>query len=209
MERVIQVLLVDDHPLMLAGLKAVIGDWEEFTVAGTASGGREAVEQNKRLRPDLIIMDMRLPELSGPEAIRKIKKEFPKVRILAFSAYRDEDTAANAVHAGCDGFLLKTVDPEKLRASLLSIVGGIHVFDESIMASLREPAATREMQKFTGRELEILRCLCQGMTNPEIAGQLGLRAGTVKNLMTLLFSKTNCSSRSQLVRYAITHHIAD
>lgn len=122
---------------------------------------------------------------------------------------RAEQTAANAIHAGCDGFLLKTVDPQKLHASLLSIVGGIHVFDESVMASLREPAAARDVQRFSGRELEILRFLCQGMTNPEIAEQLGLKAGTVKNLITLLFSKTNCSSRSQLVRYAVTHHVVE
>ena len=209
MERKIQVLLVDDHPLMIMGLKAAIEGWEEFGVAGTAQDGREAVEQNKRLRPDLIIMDMRMPGISGPEAACTIKKDFPKVRILAFTACADRKTAADAVHAGCDGFLLKTVGPQKLRSSLLAVAGGIHVFDESVMEALREPPVSKEVQKFSARELEILRFLCRGLTNPEIAERLDLKAGTVKNLITQLFSKTNCSSRSQLVCYAVTRHIAE
>lgn len=198
----IRILLADDHPLLTAGLKMIIDEWPEFQVAGVAGDGAEAVQLCRSLRPDIVIMDMHMPKLSGAEAIARIRAFLPAVRILALTTFDDAETASDAMAAGCDGFLLKVIDHTKLRASLLSIADGIHVYDDCVITQMRENINGRPSIEFSQRELEILRLLCAGLTNGEIAARLGLRPGTAKNLVSMLLSKTNCISRAQMVRYA-------
>lgn len=205
----IRVLLADDHPIMTEGLKLTISAWDEFEVVGIAADGEAAVAMNRSLSPDLIILDMQMPRLSGPEAIRQIRKERPGVRTLALTTFDDADTVARAMEAGCNGFLLKVIAPEKLRASLLSIAGGMNVYDEEAMSHLKMNLSQRPEVDFTPRELEILGYVCRGMTNAEIAEQLGLRPGTIKNMVSLLLSKTGCISRAQLARYAADNRLTD
>ena len=116
----IRVLLADDHPLMTEGLKLTIAGWEEFEVAGTAADGLEAVEQCRALKPDLVILDMQMPKLSGPEAITRIREILPEARIAALTTFDDAQTFEHALEAGCNGFFLKVIDPEKLRACFTS-----------------------------------------------------------------------------------------
>lgn len=198
----IKILLADDHPLLTAGLKMTISEWEEFEVVGIAANGLEAAELCEKLRPDIVIMDMQMPKLSGSEAIEKIKGRIPGVRILAFTTFDDMETVSRAMAAGCDGFLLKVIEAEKLHASLLSIAGGINVYDEEAMANLRKSMRAKPELDFSERELVVLRYVREGLTNAEIAERMGLRSGTVKNMISLLLSKTNCVSRSQLASYA-------
>lgn len=205
----IKVLLADDHPLMTMGLDLAIGGWDEFEVVGIASDGIDAVEQAMQLSPDLIIMDMQMPGLSGAAAIARIKQELPGVRILALTTFDDEETVFQAVNAGCDGFLLKAIDQDRLRASLLSMADGVSVFDKSAVSAMRKGDERGNGLNFTEREREIMHYVCRGMTNIEIASELALRPGTVKNLVSLLLSKTGCVSRAQLVRYAIDRHLVD
>lgn len=207
MSEKIKILLADDHPLLAAGLKMTISEWDEFNVVGIASNGVEAVEMCRELLPNLVIMDMQMPELTGPEAIKQIKAQFPEIRILALTTFDDADTVSNALEVGCDGFLLKVIDPDKLRASLLSVAGGINVYDESAMSQLRKSMKSKTDIEFSKRELEVLRFVCQGMTNAEIANKLALRPGTVKNLISLLLSKTCCISRAQLVSFAAENQL--
>ena len=205
----IKVLLADDHPLLAIGLKMVISEWDEFDVVGIASDGEEAVSLCEALQPDLVIMDMQMPRLSGPEAITQIKAAYPNIRILALTTFDDSKTVSQAMESGCDGFLLKVIEPEKLRASLLSVAGGMGVYDEEVMDQLRKKIAPKSELRFTKREQEILSYVSQGMTNAEIARQLSLRPGTVKNLISLLLSKTNCISRAQLVKFAAENHLVE
>ena len=205
----IKVLLADDHPLLAIGLKMVISEWDEFDVVGIASDGEEAVSLCQALQPDLVIMDMQMPRLSGPEAITQIKTAYPNIRILALTTFDDSKTVSQAMESGCDGFLLKVIEPEKLRASLLSVAGGMGVYDEEVMDQLRKKIAPKSELRFTKREQEILSYVSQGMTNAEIARQLSLRPGTVKNLISLLLSKTNCISRAQLVKFAAENHLVE
>ena len=205
----IKVLLADDHPLLAIGLKMVISEWDEFDVVGIASDGEEAVSLCEALQPDLVIMDMQMPRLSGPEAITQIKTAYPNIRILALTTFDDSKTVSQAMESGCDGFLLKVIEPEKLRASLLSVAGGMGVYDEEVMDQLRKKIAPKSELRFTKREQEILSYVSQGMTNAEIARQLSLRPGTVKNLISLLLSKTNCISRAQLVKFAAENHLVE
>ena len=202
-----RVLLADDHPLMTEGLRLTISGWEEFDVVGVASDGAQAVELGRKLKPDLVILDMQMPKLSGPEVISCLKAERPEMRIVVLTTFDDAETVSQAMQAGCNGFLLKVIEPDKLRNSLLSILGGMNVFDKDVMAHLKQSLAQKEKISFTQRELEMLRLICLGMTNMEIADRLGLRPGTVKNMVSLLLSKTGCISRAQLTRYAVERHL--
>ena len=198
----IKVLLADDHPLMTQGLKLTIGGWEEFEVVGIAADGAEAVQMCQSLEPDIAVLDMQMPKMSGSEAIRRIRKTNPQIRIAALTTFDDAETVREAMDAGCNGFLLKVIEPEKLRSSLLSIAGGLNVYDEEAMSHLKQRIERRGDPEFTAREMEVLGYVCEGMTNAQIAGRIGLRPGTVKNMLSLLLSKTGCVSRAQLARYA-------
>ena len=202
MSEKIKVLLADDHPLMTEGLKLTISAWEEFEVVGIASDGQKMVELSMKLNPNLVIADMQMPKISGPEAVRLIKERLPGVHVMAFTTFSDPETVSEAMKAGCDGFLLKVIEPEKLRVSLLSVAGGLHVYDESAMKQMERSLREETEVSFNRREVEILRYICQGMTNTEIADKLHLRPGTVKNMVSLLLSKSGCISRAQLARYA-------
>ena len=202
MNKKIRIVLADDHPIMTEGLKLTISSWEEFEVIGIASDGEKAVEMSVKLLPDLVITDMQMPKLSGAEIIKRLKEKIPGIRILAFTTFSDAETVSRAVKAGCDGFLLKVIEPEKLRASLLSIANGLNVYDEDVMNQMKKSLKEKSKVVFSNREQEIIRYICQGMTNAEIADKLHLRPGTVKNIVSLLLSKCGCISRAQLVKYA-------
>ena len=202
MNKKIRIVLADDHPIMTEGLKLTISSWEEFEVIGIASDGEKAVEMSVKLLPDLVITDMQMPKLSGAEIIKRLKEKIPGIRILAFTTFSDAETVSRAVKAGCDGFLLKVIEPEKLRASLLSIASGLNVYDEDVIKQMKKGLKEEPGVVFSKREQEIVRYICQGMTNAEIADKLHLRPGTVKNIVSLLLSKCGCISRAQLVKYA-------
>ena len=202
MNKKIRIVLADDHPIMTEGLKLTISSWEEFEVVGIASDGEKAVEMSVKLLPDLVITDMQMPKLSGAEIIKRLKEKIPGIRILAFTTFSDAETVSRAVKAGCDGFLLKVIEPEKLRASLLSIASGLNVYDEDVIKQMKKGLKEEPGVVFSKREQEIIRYICQGMTNAEIADKLHLRPGTVKNIVSLLLSKCGCISRAQLVKYA-------
>ena len=205
----LRVLLADDHPIMTEGLKLTISAWSEFEVVGIAADGQRAVEMCRSLSPDLVILDMQMPRLSGPEAIEQIRREHPIIRTVALTTFDDADTVARAMEAGCNGFLLKVIAPEKLRSSLLSIAGGMNVYDDEAMSHLKMNLSQRPEVDFTPRELEMLGYVSRGMTNAEIADRLNLRPGTVKNMISLLLNKTGCISRAQLARYAVDNRLTD
>ncbi|MBR1408632.1 MAG: response regulator transcription factor [Clostridia bacterium] len=209
MSEKIRVLLADDHPLMTEGLRLTMSGWEEFDVVGVAADGAEALELCRALKPDIVILDMQMPKLSGPEVICRIKSETPEMCFVALTTFDDQETVRQAMKAGCNGFLLKVIEPDKLRNSLLSIMGGLNVYDKGVMAQLKQGQAQRTEIVFSQRELEILRLVCQGMTNTEIADRLGLRPGTVKNMVSMLLSKTGCISRAQLARYVVDRRLVE
>lgn len=203
----IKVLLADDHKILVAGLKMSIDEWEEFEVVGVANNGKEAVEACENVLPDIILMDMQMPVMSGTEATHIIKNRFPNVKVVALTTFDDSETVTNAMKEGCDGFLLKVIAPEQLRSSLHSIMDGISVVDKEAMAKMRNQLDAKKGCDLNPRELEILRYICKGLTNKEIAENLSLQPGTVKNMVSLLLSKTYCVSRADLTRYAIENDL--
>jgi DNA-binding NarL/FixJ family response regulator len=152
-------------------------------------------------------MDMSMPEMNGAEAIKLIKRQDARIKILALTTFDDSETVKNAMAAGCDGFILKAVAPGILKKAIFSIMDGISVFDESVVRKLREMAGNTEASRFTEREKIMLKMIGDGKTNHDIAERLGLSAGTVKNLITLLLNKTNTVSRSKLAAYAVENKI--
>ena len=207
MSEKIRVLLADDHPILTKGLNLLISEWEEFEVVGIAADGQQAVELSRKLRPDIVMIDMQMPKMSGAEAIRIIKAELPGVHTLALTTFSDAETASAAFSAGCDGYLLKVIEPERLRSSLISIAGGLKVFNEDVMAEIEKFLQQPRKDDFSPRDLEVLGCIVRGMTNAQIAKELGLQAGTVKNVVSMLLSKTGCISRAQLARYATEYKL--
>ena len=137
------------------------------------------------------------------------KAETPDMRVVALTTFDDAETVRRAMEAGCNGFLLKVIAPEKLRSSLLSIAGGMNVYDDEAMSHLKMNLSQRPEVDFTPRELEMLGYVSRGMTNAEIADMLNLRPGTVKNMISLLLNKTGCISRAQLARYAADNRLTD
>lgn len=203
MEKKIKVLIADDHKLLTSGLKMEIGLWEEFEVVGIASNGSDTITLCEEHKPDIILMDMQMPVMSGAEAAAAIKKEHPDVRIIALTTFDDYETVSSAIKCGCDGFLLKIISPEQLRTSLHAIMNGVGVFDDEAMSKLRQIELSRSGTEFSERETEVLEYICKGLSNKEIAEKLSLQTGTVKNLVSIMLNKTFCISRTALARYAI------
>jgi len=207
MDKKIKILIADDHPLLTDGLKLAISEWEDFELTNIASNGREAVELCEKETPDIVLIDMQMPVLSGADAAKIIKDKFPGIRIVAFTTFCDAETVDKALKARCDGFLLKTIDPKQLRSSLYSVLDGMSVIDGVAMEELRKREASQICVDFSEREIETLGYICNGMSNKEIAEKLGLQPGTVKNMISLMLNKTFCVSRADLSRYAVEHRL--
>lgn len=207
MDKKIKILIADDHPLLTDGLKLAISEWEDFELTNIASNGREAVELCEKETPDIVLIDMQMPVLSGADAAKIIKDKFPGIRIVAFTTFCDAETVDKALKARCEGFLLKTIDPKQLRSSLYSVLDGMNVIDGVAMEELRKREASQICVDFSEREIETLGYICNGMSNKEIAEKLGLQPGTVKNMISLMLNKTFCVSRADLSRYAVEHRL--
>lgn len=201
----IKVLIADDHPILTAGLKLTVEGWEEFALTGIAANGREAVSLCEKETPDIVLLDMQMPVMSGTEAAFVIKKRFPKTHIVALTTFYGAETVDAALKSGCDGFLLKTIDAEQLRISLHSIMNGLSMIDGEAMEQLRKREAAHLYLDFNEREIELLGYICKGLSNKEIAEKLSLQPGTVKNMVSMLLNKTFCVSRADLTRYAMEH----
>lgn len=207
MSEKIKVILADDHKLLLSGLRMQLGTWDEFVVIGTCVNGQETVEACERELPDIVLMDMQMPVLSGFEATKIIKERHPSVKVVALTTFDDYETVDAALQAGCDGFLLKVSDPEQLRSSLHSVMEGVSVMDAGAMKHLRHKEEGGSGVDLNDRELTVLQLVCKGYTNKEIAGVLSLQPGTVKNIVSMLLGKTFCVSRADLTRYAFKNNL--
>jgi len=207
MEQKIKILIADDHQLLTSGLKLEIGQWDDFEVAGITSNGKDTVDFCEKSEPDIILMDMQMPVMSGAEATAKIKRDHPNIRIIALTTFDDDETVADALRSGCDGFLLKIISPEQLRTSLHAVMDGVGVFDDEAMARLRRREEAKAAGEFSERELSILRYICEGLSNKEIAEKLSLQPGTIKNLVSIMLNKTFCVSRTALSRYALDNKL--
>lgn len=202
----IRVLTVDDHQLLREGIAAVIESQEDMILVEQASNGREAVESFRRLRPDVTLMDLRMPDMSGIEAITAIRREFPDARIVVLTTYAGDAQAAAALKAGAVGYLLKNLVRKELLETIRAVHSGKRRVPPEIATEIAEHVADDAL---TGREIEVLRRVAAGKSNKLIAAELDISEGTVKTHMKSILPKLDASDRTHAVMIALKRGILD
>jgi DNA-binding NarL/FixJ family response regulator len=196
----IRVLIADDHPAVRAGLAAVILAETDLVVAAQAENGDQAVALYREHRPDVVLMDLRMPVLGGVEATERIAAEFPDARVLALTTYQGDGDVRRALDAGARGYLLKHMLMTDVIAAIRSVCRGDWVIPPPVAASLaRHP----ERDRLTPRELEVLGLMAQGLSNKEIALAIGRTDETVKIHLKSVFAKLRVATRTEAVRVAL------
>ena len=207
----IKVIIADDSDFVRDGMKIILEVDESFEVLGCASNGREAVRLAEEKHPDVILMDIQMPELDGIEATKLIvEKDLGKVLIL--TTFDDEQLVQKALQNGAKGYLIKNHTPEHLKQMIKSVYQGTGVMEEKILESLakgslaggKEFGGGFDPSGYSERELEIIRAVADGLSNKEIAARLYISEGTVKNYITTILSKENLSHRTALAVYYLT-----
>lgn len=208
----IKVLIADDIQILRQGLKAILSQDGEIEVAGLAADGREAYLLCQKHRPDVVLMDMRMPEYDGSYGIRSIKAHFPEIKVLVLTTFDDQETVEAAIQSGADGYILKEMADEKVIQSVKAVCAGIQVFGGSVFEGIRRQIAPKAAapdlaDDFTPRERDIMRCVAQGMDNKEIAAELFLAEGTVRNQISRVLEKLKLKDRTQLAVFAVKNNL--
>jgi DNA-binding NarL/FixJ family response regulator len=200
----IRVLLVDDQPLFRDGLRAVLGADPELQVVGEAADGEAALRLVETERPDVVLMDLRMPGMGGVTATRRMRVQRPQCQVLVLTTFDDDRSVFEALRAGAIGYLLKDATAAQLRDAVRAAAAGRSVLNPAVaakvlaeLARLRASPETRQPGPFTAREAEVLALLARGATNKEIAAALFVSEGTVKNHVTQIFAKLEVTDRTQ------------
>jgi DNA-binding NarL/FixJ family response regulator len=214
--RPLRILVVDDHEVVRQGLVALLGRREEFQVVAEAGSVAEALAATRRFIPDLVVMDVRLPDGSGIEACRDIRSEYPATRVVMLTSYPDEEAVLSAIIAGASGYLLKQVRGRDLVAALESVGRGDSLLDpavtERVLERVRRVAAggeRDELSDLTAQERRILLLVAEGKTNKEIAAEVFLSDKTVKNYVSSILAKLNLQRRAQAAAFVARHRLGD
>lgn len=211
-----KVMLVEDQAVVRQGLKVILEQDKKIRVTNEAENGMEAIKILEKHHIDLIMMDVRMPHMNGIEATRIIKKQWPEVKILILTTFNDDEYAIQSLKEGADGFLLKTSEPDKLiEAVYQTMEGGMLLHHEVARRVVPQLLKGDKLDKpalhidLSQRELSITKLVGEGKTNKEIAQELYLSVGTVKNHITQILQKTGLRDRTQLAIYAVKHHLTD
>jgi len=212
--RPLRLLVVDDHEVVRQGLVSLLDRREHFQVVAEAGTAAEAVEMARKFEPDLVVMDVRLPDGSGIEACREIRSEFPATRVVILTSYPDEEAVLSAIIAGASGYLLKQIRSRDLVSALESVGRGESLLDpavtEKVLDRVRRIATgtyTDEMAQLTQQEQKILLLVAEGKTNKEIASEVFLSDKTVKNYVSSILSKLNLERRAQAAAFVARHRL--
>jgi DNA-binding NarL/FixJ family response regulator len=207
-----KILLCDDQAVIRDGLEMLLNLEKDFQVVGAAQDGSEAVELAAQKQPDLILMDLKMPIMNGIEATREIHAKFPNIKILVLTTYDDDEWVFDAIRAGASGYLLKDTPRQKIVEAIRGTVEGKSFVDPAVAGKLLNQVASKQTQptsiltdKLTERELDVLRLIAKGINNSEIANQLHLSEGTVRNHVSSILEKLGVSDRTQAAVIAIQH----
>ena len=208
----IRVLIVDDQTLIREGLASLLMMQSDLEVVGKAAGGREAIGLAAQHAPDVVLMDVRMPGMTGLAATREIHQRWPDMRVIVLTTFDDDEYVCEALRAGAAGYLLKNADPDHLAHAIRAVHAGQSILDPAVtqtviqhftQATSTQPARIAVSERLTDRERAVLRLMVDGLSNNAIAGQLCLSEGTVKNHLTHIFQKLDVTDRAQAVRLTV------
>lgn len=215
----IKVLLVDDHTIVRDGIKALLTGTDDISIVGEASNGRDLLSLLKTIGPDIILLDISLPDYSGIELCEIIRREYPDTQVLFLSMYTTEEYIFNAIKAGAQGYLPKNISQAELLLAIRTISRGTEYFSESISniilksyikkAQDKEPENLNPENSLSKRELEILRSFAEGYSNPQTAERLFISTRTVESHKNHIMQKLGLKSTVDLVKFAIKHRIIE
>ena len=201
----IRVVLADDHSVVRKGVREFLEEEPDIDVIGEASDGLQAVALATELQPDVVVMDIKMPQLSGVDATKRIRSVAPKVRVLALTAYDDDPYIFGLLEAGASGYVLKTAESSELIRAIRSVASGQSALDPAIapriIARIAQPTPTNET--LTERELEVLRLAARGLTNKQIGHDLDISDRTVQNHLANIYAKLGAASRTEAVTEAL------
>lgn len=202
----VRILIADDHPVFRDGLRALLGTVEDCILVGEAASGLEAVERAGELQPDVVLMDLRMPDLDGIEATRRIVRTSPHIAVLVLTMFEDDESVFSAMRAGARGYLLKGADQAEILRAVRAVGSGEAIFGPAIARRLidyfsapRTGLPAQAFPELTEREHEVLELIARGFANQAIAQQLFLAPKTVRNHVSNIFSKLQVADRAQAI----------
>jgi DNA-binding NarL/FixJ family response regulator len=205
-DRRLRVVIADDHPMFLRGLRTVLGSAPGIELVGEATTGQQAIDCVREHRPDLVVMDLHMPDVNGIEATRRICELWPGVAVLVLTMVQDDDSVFAAVRAGAHGYLLKGADEDELLRTLWAVADGEAVFGPGVAQRVlgfltAAPPRTRDRSfpQLTDREREVVELIARGMGNHAIAAQLGLSPKTIMNYVSNVFAKVHVADRAEMI----------
>jgi DNA-binding NarL/FixJ family response regulator len=198
----IRVVVADDHAVVRGGLEQLLSTASDIELVASASGGGEAVELVARERPDVVLMDLSMPEIDGAEATRRILVSDPAARVVVLTSFADDRHIAEALRAGAIGYVLKHAEPDELLGAIRAAAAGDAPLDPKAARVLLDSRRLRSDQQLSGREEEVLRLVAAGLANKQIARRLGIAERTVKAHLTNIFARIEVSDRTQAALWA-------
>jgi two-component system, NarL family, response regulator DevR len=211
-----RIILVDDHELVRIGLKSLLERHPQFDVVGEAGSAREALEQVESLKPDVVVMDIRLPGTSGIDACEQIVNQYPETKVLMLTSYAEDEMLFSAIRAGASGYVLKQIGSEDLIKAIEAVGHGEAMLDPSVtqrvFQEVRRAVKEEEASAFSHlsqQEKHVLLLVSEGKTNREIAKNLFLGEGTVRNYVSSILSKLSVNNRAEAAAYAVQHSLRE
>jgi NarL family two-component system response regulator LiaR len=209
----IRVFIAEDHAIVRKGVRSLLSLEKDIQVIGEAANGREAVEQVRNLKPDVVVMDLLMPELDGIQATRQIRANHPDAKVLVLTSFATDDKIFPALKAGALGYLLKDSDPAELAPAIRQVNAGEYSLHPIIARKLLQelnlsPKKTSAAEPLTGREVEVLRMVARGRSNRQIAEELVISLGTVRAHLSNILGKLHLASRTQATLYALREGLA-
>ncbi|MCX7682787.1 MAG: response regulator transcription factor [Anaerolineae bacterium] len=212
----LKIIIVDDHEVVRLGLRTLLERHPNFKIVGEAANAKEAVQKTLLLRPDVVVMDIRLPGGSGIEACRKIVEQVPEAKVIMLTSYAEDEMLFDAISAGASGYVLKQIGSEELIRAIETVGRGEALLDpaltQRVFARVREAARREREEAFadlTEQELRVLAHIAEGKTNREIAEALFLGEGTVRNYVSSILKKLGLTNRAEAAAYAVEHNLKE
>lgn len=211
-----RIIIVDDHEIVRLGLKSLLDQYPQYEVVSEAKNAKEALAQVETHKPDIVLMDIRLPGKSGIDACEEIKQNFPEVKVIMLTSYAEDEMLFSAIKAGASGYVLKQIDSSGLAKSIEAVARGEASLDpavtQRVFQEVRRAVKDEEAASFTElsqQEKMVLKLVSEGKTNREIAQSLYLGEGTVRNYVSSILSKLSVSNRAEAAAYAVEHNLKE